>query len=40
MRVARSPSRNVPSPRCPRDGVKVKVEAAALNFADLLMVQG
>ena len=31
---------NVPSPRCPRDGVKVKVEAAALNFADLLMVKG
>ena len=31
---------DVPSPRCARDGVKVRVEAASLNFADVLMVQG
>ena len=31
---------DVPSPRCPADGVKVRVDAASLNFADVLMVQG
>jgi len=31
---------DVPSPTCPRDWVKVRVEAASLNFADVLMVQG
>ena len=31
---------DVPSPRCAREGVKVRVEAASLNFADVLMVQG
>ena len=31
---------DVPSPRCPADGVKVRVDAASLDFADVLMVQG
>ena len=31
---------DVPSPRCPADGVKVRVDAASLNFADVLLVQG